>query len=393
MSWSETIGELLRASVARPATAPPARDVVGRARHGEFDSLADAATFHGVAGYVHRATRDLELIPDHVRRRLEGSRNTTVLRHLKAVGDLRYLDRTFDDAGIPWLLVKGPTLAVPVHGAAELRSYGDLDPIVPAEHLAAALQALEAAGSQITDRNWTLINRELKGEVHLTLPSGTALDLHWHLLNNRGPRSTFQVPMRELFQRARVVDVDGAQVPTPSAADTFVYLALHAMLSGGHRLVWLKDLERLLAQEAAATHDILQVAQRWRALLVVRSAIERFAPTLGLPPQGRELLSVLPPMRTWSTLSRRAWQATPLELEDGSGSLGRIVARSVRGDQRESLAELRRRMVRHLRTGRPSPRTGEERRLDPGDPGSNRYESGGEPMRRAYLDAVAAHSN
>jgi hypothetical protein len=386
MGWTAGVGGVLLASVARPGRGPSLSG-------GILDTtLVPAACFHGISGYVHRLVDSLDRrgFPEDTISALTQLRLANTFDHLRKVADLRYLQRTFAAADIPWLLVKGPTLAVPVHGSPELRAYSDLDPLVPPPLFGAAIEALEENGSELLDRNWSLYYQELKGEVHLRLPTGTALDLHWHLLNDQGPRQAFPMDLQGLFERRREVDVSGVAVPTLDAVDTVLYVTMHAMVSGAHRLIWLKDIERLLDLGDATPEATVRRAREWRAEVLLRSALERLDSSLGVPPLGEELLARLNSTPLWSAVTRRAWAISPPELEDGSGSIGRIVARAIRNSQGTSFATLARRGLRYARETRLGRKPQSRQRREASDPGSGHFDSGGELMRRDYLRAVAA---
>ena len=352
-----------------------------------YADLAGATHFHGIAAYVHDALNRHPQVPEDTREHVRQLRDRAAFNHLRTLADLAYLERVLD-GGVPWLIVKGPTLAEPVHGSAQRRSYGDLDAVVPARFLAAALEALESSGSTLTDRNWTLIAEEMKGEVHLQLPSGGRLDLHWHLFNDRARRKLFPVSIDALFERSRTVPVSGRPVPTLSFPDTVVYIAIHTMHSGGHRLIWLKDLERLLAHPDCDPAAVVERAREWRAELVLTSAIRRVELALGTPPHATAIRAAARRHLLWDLFATLVWRRHPAEREDGRGSLGRIVSRSIRPTQRQSFQELGRRTYRHLR-GRHEHGGDESGRLSSDDPRSDRFASGGTSAKEGFLSRVA----
>jgi hypothetical protein len=388
MPLPSEIGRVLRASLDPVDPGTEVEAVVSGRRPQELRGLGMAAGYHGIPAYVHAATDGLPVVPADERAHLGDVRRQVVLRHLRTVSDLRHLDGVLTAAGIPWLVVKGPTLAEPVHGAAELRYYGDLDLLVPGRHLADAMAALETAGSEVLDRNWTLIGAEMKGEVHLLLPSGTHLDLHWHLFNEPDRRAMFPVTVEELFVRSRHVSVNGAPVRTLSLPDTVVYVSMHMLHSGGDRLIWLKDVERLLAQPDLDPVQVAGCAKAWRGELVLTSALRRVELSFGALPHIRAFRDVCPPARSWSAAASWAWRRSPAEREDGSASLGRIVSRSVRPTQTDSFRELTRRIIQNVRGGREA-RHDPSRSLPVDDPRSGRYDSGGPSEREAFLARVA----
>ena len=390
MRPSRHVARVLQQSVTRELDDPGAGPLAlaPSAHPDRLRGLCEAAWFHGVVGYAHRAVDGDERVPEEERSRLASLRQRAVFFHLVVLSDLAFLREVFASSGIPWLVVKGPTLAVPVHGYAELRSYSDIDVVVPAAQLGPAMDILERRGARVVDRNWELIEQRLKGEVHLELPSGTALDLHWHLLNDRPRRRTFPIDMDGLFQRAVTVDVGGLEVPSLADPDAVVYLALHTLHSGGHRLVWLKDLERLLTRPALPLDDVRERAQQWHAELVLATAIGRVRHALGGSPGGAALAAGVRG-GAWGHLTSLVWRLEPAQRQDGSPSLGRIVANATREGQRASFAELVRRASARLvrRGGRAS---GE--RFDETDPRSGRYAAGGDAARHRYLAAVAGEA-
>lgn len=357
----------------------------------DWDEVVSAAFIHGVSTYVYEAYRDAPGVPIDSLASLKSLRDRNALTHLRSVYDVRYLAEVLDTAGVEWLVVKGPTLAGPVHGSPERRGYGDLDVLVRASQLGQAMQLLRAAGSRIVDRNWELIHDQMKGEVHVQLPSGTHLDLHWHLLNEPERRAAFPIDLDGLFARSVQVDTGGAIVRGLGPVDNAVYIALHTIHSGGHRLIWLKDVERLLAQDVLDPSEIAARAAQWNATLVLRTALQRTESALGTLPSADALRRLLPPARAWSFVTARAWAAAPAAQEDGSGSVGRIVARSVRGSQGASFRDLTGRVLDHVRQHRRlSLDDSGPRRFAPDDPRSDRFPSGGEETKAAYLRAVAA---
>ena len=392
MALPDAVASVLQASVARPSVGPTVGVALATTKPEELAGLGAAADFHGISGYVHQATSGLDGIPDTERERLRMDRERTVAHHLRTIADLDLLRQVFNTAGIPWLVVKGPTLSGPVHGGADLRAYGDLDVLVRPTDLHHALLTLEASGAKLLDHNWTLIRDRQWGEVHVRLPMGTVLDLHWHLLNRPRLRQQFPISLRQLFDNARSIDLAGQDVLTPSSADTIVYIALHTMLSGGHRLIWLKDLERLLSLECVQPEQVAHTARQWRAELALAIAVERVAQALGSPPMASRLaIQRRGAARLWLGLARAAWRHSPAQRQDGSGSLGRLVSRSTRDTGWASFYELSRRSVSFIRERTDWSAAQGDAHPARTDPRSGQYPSGGEAAKQAYLAEVARY--
>ena len=392
MPSSPHVGALLRLATAHRSTDDRDRvhEHVARMLHDAdealLDELAAAVAFHGVASYMYDLVRDTPGVSERLTERLRRQRDLAAFNHLHVITELSYLRDTLDPKGIPWLIFKGPTLAEPVHGSAHHRSYGDLDMLVQPRHLRDTVATLEESGCTLIDRNWTLILEEMKGEVHLLLPTGVPLDLHWHLFNEPRRREAFPVSIDALFDRARTVNVSGQEVPTLSLTDTVVYVAMHTLHSGGDRLIWLKDLDRLMRSEELDVPEIAERAREWHAELVLTSALARTELALGPVPNAEELRSCLRPSRMWLAAATLAWRRAPAERESGQGSLGRIVCRSTRPTQLVSFGELSRRLWARAREGN-SPSV---RRFAPDDPRSLQFASGGTETREEYFRRVSS---
>jgi hypothetical protein len=136
---------------------------------------------------------------------------------------------------------------------------------------------------RLVERNWKLTRGEFRGQLHVTLPGGTLADIHWHVLNRERVRQGFSIATEGLFSQAREVELDGAPVQTLGSVDTLLHLCAHAALSGGDRLIWMKDIERAIAVEPPDWGVVAERASAWRAGPTVALALSRAARTVGAP--------------------------------------------------------------------------------------------------------------
>lgn len=336
------------------------------------DELAHAAAAHGVPGYLLHAVRAAPGAAP-LRRALEPVCNQGVRVHLQAMAGLALLTEVLTPV-TAWLVVKGPVLAHRAHPRPDLRTYGDLDIVVPAARFPAALAALEAAGASALVADWTHVHAVMAGEVPLRLPTGGQLDLHWHLFNDPATRAAFPVRMPELFAHACPMELGGRAITTLDRADTLLTTALHTCLSGADRLVWLKDLDGLVAGAAPSWDVLFRRAGSAHAELVVAAMLDKTRRLLGTC-LGRDLEQRLVPHRTWLAALATADRFGSAHPLTGRGSASRLVARATRHDLRSSLRVLSAHSARWLR-----PRV---RRRSPAPPAAEAADA-----RRRYLTAV-----
>jgi hypothetical protein len=192
-----------------------------------------------------------------------------------------------------------------------------------------AITALLESGCDMLDRNWRVIRREMRGQVHVAARFGIYADVHWHLINRGSVRGSFAIDMDELFARARRVSLDGPVVLTLDPADTLLQLAVHAGLSGGAKLAWLKDVDRAAANPGLDWEQVVARARAWRVAEVVAVSFRRSAQLLDapIPPQ---VIDALSGSRVWQQIVRGSERLSPPDRPPNQPSLSRTVARATR---------------------------------------------------------------
>lgn len=253
----------------------PSRAMQRVVDRGLLPRLVEAGRYHRVLNMVHLAVKDIAGADSELKAALDRYYLHQIGHHLRALSDLGSLVDVFAEQGVDWLLVKGPVLSESVYERSDLRVYNDLDVVIDREAFPKAIDVLEAEGFTLLDRNWDLIRRERRAQLHVSLALGTVGDVHHHLLNRATVRGSLSLPMSELFERARTVDLGSVQVRTLDPVDTLLHLCIHAGLAGGDRLLWMKDVEQALRTRSMPWDEILERARRWRAGPLVAVVLRR----------------------------------------------------------------------------------------------------------------------
>lgn len=373
--------------VALDLTKGDSGGLVDRLQGRSVVDLVQRAEHHGVGPAVHIALEGMDVDPE-LGTRLAAAYHRAIRTHLRAVEGLRMLHDVLGSVA-PWVVVKGPVLAGLLYRRPDIRSYVDLDIVVPPARFAEAVEALEEAGCGLADRNWELLRDQVPGELRVMLPSGLWIDLHWHLVNIAAERNAFRLDTDALITRSRWVSIPGLTVPvrTLDQADTFLHLALHACLAGGDRLVWAADLHEAVRGDAPPWDLVVSRAREQQTALAVGAMLRRAdrALPLGVP---TEVLDDLMPPVGWAALTGAVDRLVPLETSTGRPSVSRIVMRATRSSGVASTAELVRRSARWVAGGAHR----EPRALDrdPSSPTSFLYEAGGVETRSAFFARVKA---
>ncbi len=368
------------------STAPA--DVEGLLAQVEQQQLLVAARRHRVVGCVRNSVRHLPgAVDPSLDRQLAEDVSSGLAQHMRALSALHDVSRALADVTSTWAVVKGPVLSAHVYDRSDLRSYKDLDVLVRPSELGAALGALEAAGCTVLDRNWTMLGERAMGELHVLMPTGIIVDLHWSLFNRQALRRSFRAPTDELLDRSVPVDVAGLEVRTLDPLDTVVHLAVHAAMTGGDRLVWFKDLEQGL-RHVPDVDALAHRARRWRAQMPVAAMLARTRRLLGAELPDLDLDDLLG-SRPWSLVLRAVDARADVAAGGERGSMARLVSRSLRQDGASSALEAGRHVAGWVRKGSSGSNTAD---LGLAVPGSVLYDSGGDALRRRYLQSVAGWS-
>ncbi len=321
--------------------------------------LRARSEFHGVTGHL-RAAVDPAAVPVEVRSWLAYEAHRDHVETSRTMAGLQGVGAALGPA-TPWLVLKGPAVAA-LHRDPSLRRSVDLDVLVRPVDLADAVDALVAAGAVLLDEHWTQLRLRRTAQVGLRLPDGGLLDLHWHLVNDFEVRDAFRIPTATLFDDASTRALWGRRFPTLGTTDTLLHLAVHAATAGGHRLVWLKDIERAVASLPVDWDEVVSRARAWRVHLVLAVMLRRAARVLDAEVPA-EVVAGLDPVRLWSVLVTLG-DGRRIAAGQRQRSATRLATRATRRSTPRSLGLLAWRAVRAAATRPPRALPDEDERPD-----------------------------
>ena len=297
-------------------------------------ALCRAAARHRVLPWLHSAlSRDADggRVSPALRAEVAGQVRADVLRVLALRAELPLLSAALH-ASAPWVVLKGPVLPQRV-GATVSRSYGDLDLLVSRRDFPTVVEALEAVGCTVLERNWSLLRQLGPGELALRTPGGHHVDLHWHLLNDPEGRRAFPVSTEQLLERRTSTLLDGALVPVLDDVDMSLHVVLHAAKSGADHLIWLYDLAAAVERDPD-WDQLVRTARAWQVQLPAAWMLSLTGRLLGLRvPRG--VLSELDPHGVARGSMRAVQVVTPVQTATGP-NLSRLLVRSLRADGRQT---------------------------------------------------------
>ncbi len=368
---------LVQATIAAAHDADPTRcaAIERLVASAPIEALPAAARLHRLSGTVWRGLLPVTGVPDEVRKELGEARQVTAMRHLMMIAALSEVTRAFRDADLSWVVMKGPVVAARLYPEVGDRTYNDLDLLVHRRDYPAAMTILEKLGYQHLIHNWALAEQMLAGQAEMAR-GPIHIDLHWHVHYSRQDRRADRIDPRPMLARRRLVDVSSIEIPTLDPIDTLQMLCLHAARSDGHRLLWLKDVERALAVERPDLDEVVRRCRDHDVAASVGLVLARTRTILGADVPDRIVDALLP--RSLRLLDRAVCALSPpIQLHEDP-TLARAFTRSVRPTLRATLTQTPGRVARRL-----------QRRLWP--PPENETDDMAE--KRAYLEAVAGETS
>ena len=186
-------------------------------------------------------------LPGEVSGPLAGLRTGARRALMVQVLELARVGSLFDEAGVPWLSIKGPALAVQTTGDLSARGSGDLDVFVHPS-------SVESVYHLLNDRGW-IVRPVGSGEPdswawHHILSSfnemtfdgrSSTIDLHWRL----DPTHSALPDFEDSWARRTSIDVADISVETLGLGDAFSHTCHHAMKDDWRWLRSLVDIHRL----------------------------------------------------------------------------------------------------------------------------------------------------
>jgi hypothetical protein len=266
-------------------------------RPGLADALAELAQRHGLFGLVLAALEQaglLDALPEpagaHYRQSLRLLRRHAALWDLERDAVLGVLERE----GIPAVLLKGAALRLTAYHDPVERAFGDLDLLVAADQVDAAVAALVASGYQGDSEQRSRLYREHHHHLILRKPMGFVVEVHWALEPLRSP---FLLDPDAFRAEAQKVTAGDGLVRVPTSAHSILHLATQNVEDGFSRLGRMVDLDRLVRGAAGLDWSRLAAeAIRMRVQAVV-----------GLSLRLAELLLDTPLPQGWLASLRLGW--------------------------------------------------------------------------------------
>jgi len=214
----------------------------------DWDGLIDLACYHGVVPLLHRnlSTLCADLVPVEsltllCRRTHAGTLLNQLLAH-----ELTVLCEAFEAHRIPVIPIKGASLAASVYGDLTLRSFSDIDLIVPEGSITEAQAVLMDLGYESEIPSLDRSQKDHKKDPHHVFLKKQTLfrvDLQYMMARQQ---FAFGLDRPEFWLNRRPVMVANKTVQVLAPEDLLVILCVHGSKHVWEQLKWVCDVAELL---------------------------------------------------------------------------------------------------------------------------------------------------
>jgi hypothetical protein len=219
----------------------------------DWDELYRQGVRHQVLPLLYQTLKTCPdpIVPASALNRLRSWFAAHALRSMQMQKELQRLIDLLNGENISVIPYKGPTLAEEAYGDIALRSFNDLDLLVPPEQAWDAVQVLLACGFSLEfdlpKNRWEGLQK-IYNHLYLYRPEHEwGVEIHWALFN-----PSYLLPFD---LSAHWSELKGGKEGRLDAEETLVMLCAHGTKHLWGQLKWLVDIDRLIRNGPAIDWD------------------------------------------------------------------------------------------------------------------------------------------
>jgi hypothetical protein len=249
----------------------------------DWEHLLELAEFHGMVSLItHNLTNNslISQVPKPYSERLNQTYNGSLYRNIILSIELENVLAAFKKKGIAVIVLKGTILAEQLYGNPALRTVTDMDIMVK-------LEDIPSAGSLLVEIGYKkLINLSSQSHPFHDVYQKLAImpffiELHWNL----DDQELVTVPLADIWQRAQIINIQGATTMVLSPEDALVHLSNNFSKPSGLILRNLCDITELTKKykETLDWDYFIESARSWGIETGVYYSLKVSKELLGVP--------------------------------------------------------------------------------------------------------------
>jgi len=235
----------------------PSRDSLAvSASKQTWSQISDLARLHGVTPFLFYRTRQLGIpVPEEIKKEWLGYYLYQIAAEKKALRQIKELKEILDPEGISFILLKGASAMVRLYPGPGLRTFCDLDILIPADEAPVFKRIMAMKGY----KPWAMLtspeDEDLQQfECHLNpLLKEDALKIEAHV-SILGGKGDYSVALREVWQDKEEININGIAIDHLTKEHFLIHMLLH----------WINDLSSNGFAQMKGFLDALYALKTWR---------------------------------------------------------------------------------------------------------------------------------
>ena len=248
---------------------PFREEIPGDISEDSWTHISELSKLHGVTPFLFYRVRFLGIpVPDKIMKEWLGIYLYQIAEEKKARRQIKELKEILDPKGIPFILLKGASAMLRLYPQPGLRTFVDLDILIPADVTPRFKQAMMTAGYKpLSARNSPEDEELQKFDSHLDpicKDGSLMIESHLSILGVGGDHLD---ALSEIWEEKEETNSDGIRVSHLNKEQFIVHTLLHAARhlsdEGFVEIKWFIDLLYGIRTWEINWSEVRDIAQRW----------------------------------------------------------------------------------------------------------------------------------
>jgi hypothetical protein len=221
-----------------------------------WEHISELSKLHGVTPFLFHRTRQLGIpLPEEIKREWLGIYLFQLAHEKQARRQIKELKEILDPEGIPFILLKGASAMLRLYPEPGLRTFCDLDILIPADKAPVFKRIIKINGYKPVAMLTSPEDEDLQQfECHLDpLWKEGALKIEAHV-SILGGKGNYLVALPELWQDKEEININGIAINHLSKEHFLIHMLLH----------WINDLSYYGFAQIKGFVDALYALKIWR---------------------------------------------------------------------------------------------------------------------------------
>ncbi len=248
---------------------PFREEIPGDISQQSWEHISELSKLHGVTPFLYYRTRSLGIkLPEQLEKEWLGIYLFQIAQEQKARRQIKELKEILDPEGIPFILLKGASAMLRLYPQPGLRTFIDLDILIPVDKVPEFKRAMRMAGYKPLAARNSPEDEELQKFVShldpLCKDGDLMIEAHLNILGLKGDHS---VVNSDLWQDKEETNTDGIKVDHLSKEQFIVHTLLHTSRhlsdEGFTELKWFIDLLFAVKTWRIDWSKVIDIAEQW----------------------------------------------------------------------------------------------------------------------------------